>query len=91
MKTKLIIFLLALSPLSALADTLYQGTTGGYTNVGISVGGSVGYPTSGSIGYGYTGQTIGGIPYEGPNYPFGQQCCGCNGCNPCGNSYGCGR
>ena len=89
MKRLLALLALALSTQAVFADTLYQGTVGGYTNVGISVGGAVGYQAN--VGYGYTGQTIGGIPYEGANYPFGQQCCGCNGCNPCGNSYGCGR
>lgn len=81
---------LLLSSAVATADTLYQGTVGGYNGVGLSIGGGVGY-TSTTVGYGYTGQTIGGIPYEGPNYPFGSQCCGCNTCNSCGNSYGCGR
>lgn len=91
MKRFFISLLLLVSFSSVMADTLYQATVGGYSGGGLSIGGNVGYVPSGSIGYGYTGQTIGGIPYEGANYPFGQQCCSCNNCNPCGNSYGCGR
>jgi hypothetical protein len=87
---KVLLTLLLFATSGAMADTLYQGTVGGYANGGLSIGGGVGYTTN-NIGYGYTGQTIGGIPYEGQNYPFGSQCCSCNGCNPCGNSYGCGR
>lgn len=77
-----------------LADTLYQANIGGYTGAGFGVGVGTGYAAGyqANVGYGYgTTQTINGIPYEGPNYPFSQQCCGCNNCNSCGNSYGCGR
>jgi hypothetical protein len=88
--------LLALCATSVTADTLYQSDVGGYsTGAGIAVGGvgvgvgvgvglgaGTAYPYTGyqgSIASGYySGSTL---PYEGPNYPYGGQCCGCATCN----------
>jgi hypothetical protein len=86
---------------TSFADTLYQAQVGGYSAgaatafsggyVGVGVGLSAGtalpytaYQGSVSSGY-YSGVTL---PFEGANYPYGQQCCGsCSSCDDCSSCH----
>jgi hypothetical protein len=88
---------------SSYADTLYQAqvggysadaavaASGGYAGVGVGVGLGVGtglpytaYP--GTVGSGYYSGVA--LPYEGANYPYGQQCCSsCATCDECSSCH----